>query len=150
MHSNNQVQEIALKDALQIRHSVLRFAESTESSILPGDEDASTFHFGFFVDTKLVGVASLFVENLIGCPGVGYRLRAMVVDPSMQRKGVGTALIKAIIYAASIAKADYLWCTARQNAIDFYTSFGFQKNNIQIEMPHGTFSQMILTFESSG
>ena len=146
VNSNNQIQEIALKDALQIRHSVLQFAESTESSILPGDKDARTRHFGFFVNINLVGVASLFVESLIDRPGEGYRLRAMAVDPSMQRKGVGTALIKAIIYAASVAKADYLWCTARQNAIGFYTGFGFQKDNIQIEMPHGTFSQMILTF----
>ena len=149
VHKNSSVREITSRDVLSIRHSILQFAESAEASILSGDEDARALHFGFFVDTKLVGVASLFVENISDRPGIGHRLRAMAVVSPMQRKGIGAALVKAAIDAAYIAKSDYLWCTVRKNAIGFYRKLGLQEDEMEIVMAHGTFTRMILTFELS-
>lgn len=149
MPENNRIQEITLDEVLEIRHSILRFAESPQESILPGDNDAKTRHFGCFVAGNLAGVASLFIENLADRPNIGNRLRAMAVLELMQRQGVGTALIEATIHASSVANSDYLWCTVRPNALDFYTRFGFRKDNIQIEMAHGTFSRMILALPGS-
>lgn len=145
----NQIREISLKDVQGIRHSVLHFAESAEASILPGDDDARTRHFGLFVAGSLVGVASLFVEPLAERSDLGHRLRAMAVVESSQRQGLGTELINAVIAAAAVAGSNYLWCTVRPNAISFYSRLGFKDSKEQIEMAHGTFSRMVLTIPSS-
>ncbi len=115
---------------------------------MPGDDDATTRHFGFFVAGSLVGVASLFVEPLAERSDLGHRLRAMAVLESSQRQGVGTALIKAVIGAASVAGSSYLWCTVRPTAVDFYTRFGFKETQVQIAMAHGSFSTMVVTIPS--
>lgn len=145
----NQIREISSKEVLVIRHSILQFAESAEASILPGDDHASTHHFGLFVAGSLVGVASLFVEPLVEHSELGHRLRAMAVVESSQRQGLGTALLNAVIAAATAAGSNYLWCTVRPNAVRFYSRLGFKDTKEQIVMAHGNFSRMILALPSS-
>ena len=145
----NQIREISSKEVLVIRHTILKFAESAATSILPGDDDASTRHFGLFIAGSLVGVASLFVEPLVARSEPGHRLRAMAIVESSQRQGLGTALLKAVIAAAATAGSNYLWCTVRPNAVRFYSRLGFRDTKEQIVMAHGNFSRMILALPSS-
>lgn len=141
--NDGQIRQLSAHEVREVRHTVLQFAESSDASVLPGDDEAATLHLGFFVNQDLVGVASLYREEIAERAG-GYRLRAVAVRQSMQRRGVGTALIKTALSAASGAGAHYIWCTVRSSTIQFYEQFGFHDDGTKIEMPHGTFSRMVL------
>lgn len=153
MHSGSaeyRIVEIALAQALPIRHEVLQFADSPAASIVPGDNEATTRHFGCFVDGDLVGVASLLLESLgDDYKGKAFRIRAMAVKPAAQRKGIGGCLLKRIIEVARSEDANYIWCTVRPGAQPFYTRMGFLADGIQVEMSHGNFQRMRFVLLSS-
>jgi len=141
------IKQISLADVLPLRHEVLEFADAAETSILPGDSNESSLHFGCFIDERLVGVASLLSEGVNGNHDGGRRVRAMAITASLQKTGIGTALLRAMIDASSGADAPYVWCTVRPDALGFYTRFGFAPDGAAVEMPHGTFTRMVLRLQ---
>lgn len=85
------------------------------------DEDNNGYHFGAFMDNKLVGVVSLFIN------GADCQFRKFAVDASVQHQGIGTTMLKHITNFAVNEKAQRLWCNARVTAIGFYLKHGFEQ-----------------------
>ena len=108
------------RDALyDLRFRVLReplgLPRGTER--IAQDDDAATVHIGAFTaEGQLVGAATL-IEN------DGLQLRAMAVEPTLQGKGVGAAIL---VEAARVAaeRGAALWCDARDHAVGFYEKAG--------------------------
>jgi phosphoribosylformimino-5-aminoimidazole carboxamide ribotide isomerase len=99
------------------------------------DEDNNGYHFGAFRNNKLVGVVSLFQW------GNTFQFRKFAVDPSVQRIGVGSALLQYITDFAINEDAERIWCNARLSAIPFYlkhdfvqTGETFSKNGFDYEI----------------
>jgi len=88
-----------------------------ESCAVQGDDRAA--HFGVFIGTELVGVASVF--DISG----SARLRKFAVDTQHQGKGLGSALMQHAINTAQENGASIFWFDARESAIEFYKKFGF-------------------------
>ena len=84
------------------------------------DEDNTGYHFGAFMDNKLVGVVSLFIN------GADCQFRKFAVDATVQHQGIGTAMLKHITNFAVNEYAQRLWCNARVTAIGFYLKHGFE------------------------
>ena len=83
-------------------------------------EDENGIHYGAFVENKLVAVASTFRQDN------HVQLRKLAVDPSLQRQGVGSALLQYITDRARESRVTRLWCNARISAADFYLKAGFK------------------------
>jgi predicted N-acetyltransferase YhbS len=49
----------------------------------------------------------------------------MAVDPAMQRRGVGGAVLTEALRRLRAAGASLLWASARETALPFYARFGF-------------------------
>jgi phosphoribosylformimino-5-aminoimidazole carboxamide ribotide isomerase len=84
-------------------------------------EDIDGIHFGAFKDDKLVGVVSLFQT------GTDFQFRKLAVDTSMQKMGIGNALLKYITDYAIENGGTRIWCNSRDSAIGFYQKAGFSK-----------------------
>lgn len=114
----HKIQEISWRDALPIRHRVLWPQRDAEFCSVPGDEEA--LHFGVFVESELVTVASVFID------GACARLRKFATLPAYQGRGLGSSLIAKILARLSVESIEVFWCDARETAVDFYQRFGMQ------------------------
>jgi GNAT superfamily N-acetyltransferase len=101
----------------RLRHEVLYPTEPLHTMAM--EEDNNGLHFGAFYNNQLVGVVSLFHQ------GADYQFRKFAVDPQMQGKGVGNALLQCIISFAALQGGNRIWCNARLSAIGFYVKAGF-------------------------
>lgn len=109
---------ITAEQTYGIRHLVLWPNEPIEYCMLAEDDEA--FHFGGYVDQKLVSVASLFPDG----PDK-VRLRKFAIVPEMQKQGLGSKMLQEM--QAFLSKSDFstMWCDARMDAASFYVKNGF-------------------------
>lgn len=131
---------------LPLRNEILRGGKlELKDCLFENDEQAETFHLGFMVDDKVVCVASFYLKNHEGFPGLAYQLRGMATAAQHQGKSYGTRLMNfAIVYLRG-QKANYIWCNAREKAIKFYLGQGFEVISDAFEVPDiGTHRVMYL------
>jgi GNAT superfamily N-acetyltransferase len=83
------------------------------------DEDNRGYHFGAFMDNRLIGVVSLF-QN-----GSDWQFRKFAFDADFQGKGYGRTLLNYITDFVKAEGATRLWCNARSSAFGFYLKSGF-------------------------
>ena len=114
-----------------VRHKVLwPFMNSLEEAVIDIDSSEGAIHLAGVVSGKIVGCASLFVQDCERYPGffdgsIVYRLRAMGVDQDLQGSGVGAAIIKEAEILCSEKGFNVIWCDAREVAWGFYAKQGF-------------------------
>lgn len=129
------VRPIAAADTRSLREEVLRPGQPPEASVYPADDDPSTVHFGAFLDGVLVGIASLYEEDRAGGLGRGWRLRGMATAPAARRRGVGQALLAAVIDHVADRGGLEVWCNARMVAVPFYGRAGFTVVGESFDIP---------------
>ena len=127
---------IQVEDTLPIRNEILRDGKlSLEQCRFPGDEDPESFHLGYFVDEKLVCIATFHPSGYKDFSGKAYQLRGMATLAAYQGKGIGNQLVNfAIVYLRG-RQVNYLWCNGRVPAIKFYLSLGFEPVTAIFEIP---------------
>ncbi len=113
-----KIQRIEWQCAIPLRHRVLWPNESPEFCHVDGDSKAR--HFGAFVDSKLVSVASLYPN------GSSIRLRKFATDTEYQGKGIGSAVLRIVLADAKQSDFSVFWCDARESAVSFYEKFGMK------------------------
>ena len=123
--------EIDREALYDLRWRVLReplgLARGTEQ--IAADFEVDTLHIGAFdAQSRLVGCATLVPANS------GIQLRAMAVDPTRQRSGIGAAVLSAAATAARTAEQP-LWCEARAHAVGFYERNGWAVESGLFEVP---------------
>lgn len=111
--------EIKWEEAIAIRHMVLWPDKAPEFCHVTGDESAR--HFGIFIDAKLVGVASVYLDK------ESARLRKFATLKAFQGRGAGTQLLTHILDAVKKDGIRHFWCDARESSIGFYERFGMRK-----------------------
>ena len=128
---------LAEEDLLAIRNAVLREGKLTlDGCRYPTDKTEGTFHLGYFVDEKLVCIASFHLQKYGQYNGTGYQLRGMATIESHRGKGIGNQLLNfAIVYLRG-QKANYIWCNARKKALKFYQNMGFEIISDEFELPN--------------
>ena len=120
------VKKIRAEETFPLRLEVLR-----KNIDLPhqfdGDLDDETFHLGVFENEKLVCIGT-FVKNAIEeIKGTQYQLRGMATATDVRGKGYGKLLLSFASDELLKRNIDFLWCNAREVAVQFY-----EKNQFQI------------------
>jgi len=114
-----------------LRRRVLYPGLPATKALYPGDEDPGVVHLGAFdADGRFVGCASLFPRE----DGT-LQLRGMAVDTSLQRGGVGAAIVRAAYDVAAGQRRPSLWCNARLLAVGFYERQGWMVEGGQFDVP---------------
>lgn len=92
------------------------------------DDAADSWHLGA-VDTggRVIAISSFFRETCPARPEVAgaVLLQFMAVDPSVQRQGIGSAVLAEAFRRLRSSDAKLLWASARDSAVPFYERFGF-------------------------
>jgi GNAT superfamily N-acetyltransferase len=112
-----------------LRQRVLRPHESLEE--LASHEPPGVHAVGAFDGDELVGVG--FV-----CPDGGsdeWRVRGMATVPELRGRGVGSAILAALLDHARAQGATRVWCNARTPALSLYSRAGFQVESEEFEIP---------------
>ena len=120
------VKYISAQETLMLRQLVLRPGYPQHYCNWEGDELESTKHIGAFLDSKCIGILSVF-KNMTQTSSsqFQYQLRGMAVHPEHQGQGIGKALIIFIENELKAVKCQFLWCNARRSATTFYKKLGF-------------------------
>ena len=123
------VREIPIADTRPLRQAVLRPHETLEE--LASHEPPDAFAVGAFDGDELVGVGFVGRE---GPPG-SWRVRAMATAPSARGRGVGSAVLAALVEHAIANGAARVWCHARTPARALYERAGFVVASDEFELP---------------
>lgn len=127
------VTRVEVGDTLALRQAVLRPHQSIEEVSIPGDDDPSTAAFAAIDGAgELLSVARVTLEAVpfptrglspAGTPE--WRLRGMATQPGARNRGVGSAVLRAVIDYVGAHGGGLLWCSARVPAVGLYRRAGF-------------------------
>jgi GNAT superfamily N-acetyltransferase len=127
------VTRVEVADTLALRQAVLRPHQTIDEVGLPGDDDPTTAAFAAVDATgELLSVARVTLEpapfptgglSPAGTPE--WRLRGMATKPDVRNRGVGSAVLRAIITFVGAQGGGLLWCNARVPAVGLYLRAGF-------------------------
>jgi GNAT superfamily N-acetyltransferase len=132
----SDVRVITAPETWPLRLAVLRPGRPIEAAQFPGDDAPTTRHFGAFRDGQLLGIASLYLAELLERPGSrALQLRGMASAPEVRGLGLGRALVHACVKFARENRAELLWCKARVGAVGFYRRLGFEIVGDEFEIP---------------
>ncbi|MEL6695333.1 MAG: GNAT family N-acetyltransferase [Bacteroidota bacterium] len=115
------IQQIDSTDTWPIRHRVMWPEKPMDYIQLAQDPEG--WHYGLFVETRLVSVVSLFFEHGIA------QFRKFATEKDVQGKGYGSQLLAYVMVEAEKAGARKIWCNARVERTGFYERFGLQKTD---------------------
>lgn len=130
-----------------LRRQVLRDGRADAEVVFPGDDDATTIHFGAFAARAdaPAAIASLYIAPLKdqsqsgGVPaGRQFQFRGMASSPEARGKGFADAVMRAMIDHVRAQHANgapcLLWCNARMVAVGFYERFGMRVVSPQFDI----------------
>lgn len=122
-----EIKKINFAATFSVRHPVLRQGKPIESCFFEGDDAETTVHFGLFLETKLVGVISVFKnKNSIFSAENQFQIRGMAVLQEYQGKKLGKQLLIESEAYVSSQKGDLIWFNAREIAVPFYQNSEYE------------------------
>ena len=132
-----EVKKIRAEETQPLRHLVLwPHIEHVEDCVIDIDDREDAMHLGVFVGGELRCICSLFeLSSPRLTPENPIRLRAMATHPDSRGQGLGRRLVEFAIEQARMKGYDMLWCDAREVALGFYTSLGFEVIDQWYEVP---------------
>lgn len=134
--ANCIIKPISGLETIPIRHAVLRKGKPIDACAIAQDNLDSTYHFGIFLNSKLVGVSTFVLDQspLFNDP-IQYRLRAMGVLEDYQGLHLGKQLLQHGVTFLKSKNIDRLWFNARTVALHFYKNNGFETIGAQFNIP---------------
>jgi GNAT superfamily N-acetyltransferase len=127
---------ITAEETFPVRHAVLRKGRPIETCAFEGDDLATTFHLGGFVDDKLVAIASFFkAEHKEYQFKNAYQLRGMAVLESHHHFGYGKQLLEFGEKLLLDKQVETIWMNARIVAIGFYTKLNYKTIGTVFDIP---------------
>ena len=121
------VEEVPADATYDLRRRVLRAGRPDADVSFEDDRRPGAFHLGVFdEEAGLVAVGSFFEDPCPHRPGRrAWRLRGMAVEPGVQGRGVGTALLEHAVKRFRDEGVDVLWAHGRDSALGFYERHGW-------------------------
>jgi GNAT superfamily N-acetyltransferase len=131
--SGIQIERVAAQEIIDLRHAVLRAGLPRESARFSGDDDSETVHLAVKDGAKIVGCATVLVNEWNG--ERACQLRGMAVDPIYRRRGVGMKLLVEVDRIAAENGVRILWANARKPVAEFYRKYGWEIVSDEFEVP---------------
>ena len=123
------IREVPIAQTRALRQAVLRPTDTFEA--LAGHESPRAFAVGAFERERLLAVGFVAPE---GGPG-SWRVRGMATVPEARGRGIGTAVLDALVTHAIDEDATRIWCNARTPAVPLYERAGFRVASEEFELP---------------
>ncbi|MDF1701524.1 MAG: GNAT family N-acetyltransferase [Planctomycetota bacterium] len=123
-----------------LRHLYLR-PDQPVAAVAYKSDDCETCHHVAARDAEgtVIGVGtSHYADRVAGQPPFGHpglRIRGMAVTDAWRSKGVGAALIAAMLEAGAEAGMVEAWANARTASLSFYRRHGFSEVSQVFELP---------------
>ncbi len=117
-----------------LRRRVLRPYQSLEQMARAGDDFPETGNYVAFSDGEVIGTATVrreappWIVDARSDVRSMWRLRGMATAEEWRNRGVGTAVLAAVIDHVGSHGAGLLWCQARTPAVPFYRRAGFRSH----------------------
>lgn len=114
------------EQACQLRYKLFFAEHNLPRKVVRDKRQAEYFHAAILVHNCVVAYGQLVPQqNQI------YQICQMVVEPSYQRKNLGSKILSALIAIAIQEQAIAVTLNARVAAVGFYQKLGFQTNGEQ-------------------
>lgn len=120
-----EIRNISYELTWKLRHSVMWPNKNVEYVKLPNDKEG--FHFGLFVDDKMISVISLFKTD------DSAQFRKFATLNSEQGKGFGSKLLNYVLLQLDNSETVKVWCNARVDKTHFYKRFGMYQTENKFE-----------------
>ena len=133
-----KVREIRPEETYPVRHEILRPGRPMKEVQFEGDFEPATFHLGAFWEDKLVGIAT-FVKNPHKDFDLQeqYQLRGMAVLPEVQKMHLGQRILHTgELLLKEQKNTSFLWCNARETAVEFYSKNNYRTHGDYFEIPN--------------
>lgn len=133
---------------LPLRQQVLRPHQTVDDLREPDDDtpDSASFAAVDDVSGEVVGTGVVSRRPVPGDGGddsdggadggAAWQVRAMAVAPGQQGRGIGRAVLDALLAHVDAAGGGTVWCNARVPAVAFYERAGFAVVGEPFELPH--------------
>ena len=135
MQSLPLIRRASIDEIIDLRHAILRHGLPRETANFPGDDAPTARHYAAVANNKIVGCATLHLNQWNGKPA--WQLRGMATSPDFRGGGTGSALVA--FFEAEIlfdpAAPRQLWCNARVPAAGFYQKLGWQIESDVFDIP---------------
>jgi ribosomal protein S18 acetylase RimI-like enzyme len=89
------------------------------------EADDNGIHFGFFEETELRSIVSLFIKSHEA------QFRKLATLEEYQEQGYASRLIEHLIEFCKEQKVEKIWCNARTSKSNFYQKFGFEETSVR-------------------
>lgn len=121
------VRRVEAAELYGLRRRILRGDDPTKDVANPRDGDATTWHFGGFVGSRLVAGASFFrAPSPVRADLVSYQLRYLAVESDVQGRGYGSLVLSVAERRLRASGVEQLWAHARDSALGFYLATGWE------------------------
>lgn len=111
-----------------LRAAVLRPGGDAASVVWPADDEPATLHAGVRAPGgEVVAVGSIVREAVPGGQAVGWRVRGMATAPGARGRGLGAAVLDALLAHGAAHGDGIVWCHARPAAASLYERAGFHR-----------------------
>ncbi|MDB5172010.1 MAG: acetyltransferase, gnat family [Phycisphaerales bacterium] len=136
--SGVQIRRATLEEIVDLRHAVLRQGLPRHTAIFPGDDLATSRHYGAFVANaapQIACCATLHLNEWESHPA--WQLRGMATDADFRGQGMGRVLLQFIEneILADPSSPKRFWCNARVPASGFYRTLGWRTVSDQFDIP---------------
>jgi GNAT superfamily N-acetyltransferase len=120
------VVQVEAPELYELRRRVLRGNDPNKSVIDPRDVEVTSWHFGGFLNGRLVVSASFFPSEAPTRPDLtSFQLRYMATDFDVQGSGYGARVLAVASEALLAHGAQQFWANARDTALGFYRATGW-------------------------
>ena len=127
-----------------LRQVVLRPNQRTEELAEPRDDDPDAGHYAAFDDAgHVVGTGTVGRHRPPWAPGgpggetgPGWQIRGMAVAPGQRGRGIGSAVLSALLAHVREHGGGLVWCNARVPARGLYEHAGFHTVGEPFELEH--------------
>ncbi|MDR6301260.1 GNAT family N-acetyltransferase [Mesonia maritima] len=141
------IKQVSVEDILPIRQEVLRPGKAVETCFFENDKAEESVHFGYFLDEKIAGIASVLKDSSQEFAEKNqFRLRGMAVLPSYRNYAIGKKLLQHSEKYCIEKNADLLWFNAREKIVPFYKKYAFQIKGSIFEIPTVGPHQLMVKF----
>ena len=134
------VERVAVERIFALRKAVLRpYLPDDDPYLLPDDHLPTTVAFGALTpEDEVIGIGRLTPEPppFEATRGRSWRLRNMATSSEMRNRGVGSAVLRALVGHIAESGGGILWCNARLGALGLYERAGMQRWGEVWEDPH--------------
>lgn len=110
--------------SLRLRYRVLREPLHLEYTIEQIEAEYDSIHLAAFDDQEKM-VATLVLHQIR--PEPVFKMRQVCVEPDLQAKGIGTALVEFAEKKAKLLGCERITLHARDVSVPFYEKLGYQK-----------------------